>query len=198
MSEINESMPVPEAVGKRKRGRKLLIFGAITLINVGLLIVLVTQLLTPASQANADPLIGHPAPTFALTTLSSQVSTTTLSLASLHGKPVVINFWASWCSPCKEEAPLLENSWKQMQAQGKDVVFVGIDFQEARPEALSFLQAYNITYPLVLDTHGTVAEKYDITGLPDTIFINRSGTVVGKVSQQITSQLLTQNLQLII
>ena len=122
----------------------------------------------------------------------------TATTADLKGKVVFINFWASWCSPCKEEAPLLENSWKQMQAQGKDVVFVGIDFQEARPEALSFLQAYTITYPLVLDTHGTVAEKYDITGLPDTIFINRSGTVVGKVSQQITSQLLTQNLQLII
>lgn len=198
MSETNESTPVAEPVRQHTHRRKLLIFGGITLLNLGLLILLLTQLLTPASQANTDPLIGHPAPAFTLTQLSSQITTNTLSLANFRGKPIVVNFWASWCDPCKEEAPLLENAWKQMQAQSKDIVFVGIDFQEARGEALSFLQAYNITYPLALDTHGTAAGKYYITGLPDTIFINRAGTVVSKVSQQITSQLLTHNLQLII
>ncbi len=197
MSEALESMPGPESINKRKRRRKLLIFGEISLLNVGLLILLITQLLTPASQANADPLVGHPAPTFSLTRLSTQATTGTLSLAAFHGKPIVLNFWASWCDPCKEEAPLLENAWKQAQAQGKDTVFLGIDFQETRGDALHFLQAYDISYPLVLDTHGTVSGKYYITGLPDTIFINRNGSVVGKVSQQITAQLLTHNLQLI-
>lgn len=188
-------MPVPESVGKRRR--KLLIFGGITLLNAGLLILLITQLLTPASQAHSDPLVGHPAPTFALSRLTSQNGSSTLSLADFRGKAIVLNFWASWCSPCKEEAPLLENAWRQMQSQKKNVVFLGIDFQEARGQALSFLQAYNITYPLVLDTSGAVSGKYYINSLPDTIFINSSGTVVSKVTQQITSELLTHNLQLI-
>ena len=188
-------MPVPESVGKRRR--KLLIFGGITLLNAGLLILLITQLLTPASQAHSDPLVGHPAPAFALSRLASQNSSSTLSLADFRGKAIVLNFWASWCSPCKEEAPLLENAWRQMQAQKKNVVFLGIDFQEARGQALSFLQAYDITYPLVLDTSGAVSGKYYINSLPDTIFINSSGIVVSKVTQQITSELLTHNLQLI-
>jgi cytochrome c biogenesis protein CcmG/thiol:disulfide interchange protein DsbE len=137
------------------------------------------------------------APAFALTVLSSQGGSRALALADLRGKAVVVNFWASWCDPCKEEAPLLENAWKQAQAQGKNVVFVGIDFQEAKGEALGFLQAYNITYPLVLDTSGAVAGKYSITSLPDTIFINSSGIVVSKIARQITAQVLTSNLQLI-
>ena len=195
MSDTIENIPVPESASKPKSRRKLLIFSGICLVNVGLLIFLITQLLTPASQANADPLIGHPAPTFSLTLLGSQGSVQTLSLAQFRGKPIVVNFWASWCDPCKEEAPLLETTWKQMQAQSKDVVFLGIDFQETSNNALSFLQTYTITYPLVLDTHGTISNKYYINSLPDTVFINRNGVVVSKVSQQITSQLLTRNLQ---
>ena len=84
-----------------------------------------------------------------------------------------------------------------MQAQGKDVIFLGIDFQETSTNALVFLRTYNITYPLVLDTHGTVSNAYYINSLPDTIFINRAGTVVSKVAQQITAPLLARNLQLI-
>ena len=197
MSETPESMPAPESVSRRKRRRKFLLFGGICLVNVGLLILLITQLLTPATRANTDPLIGHAAPTFSLPLLSSQESSALLSLASFRGKPLVVNFWASWCDPCKEEAPLLEGSWKQMQAQGKDVIFLGIDFQETSTNALVFLRTYNITYPLVLDIHGTVSNTYYINSLPDTIFINRDGTVVSKVAQQITAQLLARNLQLI-
>jgi cytochrome c biogenesis protein CcmG/thiol:disulfide interchange protein DsbE len=120
-----------------------------------------------------------------------------LSLSNFKGKAIVLNFWASWCDPCKEEAPLLENAWKQAQAQGKNIVFLGIDFQDPNSNALNFLHTYGITYPTVIDTNGSVASKYHIVSLPDTIFINQHGTVVSKVLQQITAQALSTNLQLI-
>ena len=106
--------------------------------------------------------------------------------------------WASWCAPCKDELPILESTWKQMQAQGKDVVFLGIDFQESSGTATSFLQQNSITYTAVLDANGSAALKYSITSLPDTIFIGRNGIVKSKVLQQLTAQSLSSNLQLIL
>lgn len=85
-----------------------------------------------------------------------------------------------------------------MQAQAKDIVFLGIDFQESSSAATSFLQQNSITYPAVLDANGSVALKYGITSLPDTIFISRNGTVISKVSREITAQVLSSNLQLIL
>ncbi len=189
---------VQEPARKHKRRRKILLFCAISLFNVGLLALLLTQLLTPASHSSSDPLIGHPAPNFTLAMLRLPAGQSKLSLASFKGKAIVLNFWASWCAPCQEESPLLEKTWQQMQAQGKDVIFLGIDFQEASNDATHFLQTYGITYPAVLDANGAVASKYGITSLPDTIFIDRNGVVKGKVLQQLTSQALSSNLRLIL
>src|SRR5260370_25254440 len=114
-----------------------------------------------------------------------------LSLWSFKGKLVVLNFWASWCEPCKEEAPLLENAWKQVQAQGKDVIILGIDYQDSHNDGINFLQLNSITYPTVLDADGSVAIKYGITSLPVTIFINRNGTVMSRMPLPLTTQLLS-------
>ena len=208
MSELaeNESLerhpakvvPVQEPVRKNKRRRRMLIFCVVSLVNVGLLALLLTQLLTPAPHAVPDPLIGHPAPDFSLAMLRSGNEKSSLSLSNFQGKPVVLNFWASWCAPCKEEMPLLEDAWKQVQAQGKDVVFLGIDFQDSTSDGKSFLQANSITYPIVLDADGSVAFKYGITSLPQTIFINQHGTVMSRVPRELTAQVLSSNLQLII
>ena len=204
MSELAESghleqAPLQAPVRKQWSRRRVVVFGVVSLVNIGLLAFIVTQLLTPASTTTpADPLVGHPAPAFTLTLLRPDGSQNTLSLADLKGKAVVLNFWASWCAPCKEEMPLLEQTWKQMQAQGKDVVFLGVDFQESSSAAASFLQQHDISYQIGLDTDGAVAQKYDITSLPQTVFINRQGTVASRIPGELTSKTLTSGLDLIL
>ena len=197
MPETAENASVQGSVRKKSR-RRILIFCVVSLFNVGLLALLLTQLLTPATHSGSDPLVGHAAPDFSLAMLRLSTGKSELSLSDFKHKPVVLNFWASWCEPCKEELPLLENTWKRLQAQGKDVIFLGIDFQEAKSDAANFLQSYGITYPAVLDATGSVASKYGIESLPDTIFIDRNGTVRSKVAREITSQILASNLQMIV
>ena len=198
MSEIAENTPVQESVRKNTRRRRIVIFCVVSLVNVGLLALILTQLLTPATNSVSDPLVGHPAPDFSLVMLHSVSTKSALSLSNFKGKPVVLNFWATWCQPCKEELPLLENAWKQMQAQKKDIVFLGIDFQESSSDATSFLLLHSISYPAGLDTNGSIASKYGVTSLPQTIFIDRNGTVISREPQELTAQELSKNLQLII
>ncbi len=188
---------------KNRRKRNIIIFVVVSLVNVGLLTLLWTQLLTPAQSpasgqtTTTDPLVGHPAPAFTLAALNTPTRQTTLSLNDLKGKSIVLNVWASWCVPCNQEAPILQTAWQQMSAQGKGVVFLGIDFQDSRSDALTFMHKYGISYPNVLDASGSVSIDYGVTGVPETIFINSQGTVVSTVRQQLTSQALQSNLKLI-
>src|SRR5450759_108227 len=108
MPELAGNATVQEPVRKNKRRRRILIFCGVSLLNVGLLALILTQLLTPSPNIVSDPLVGHPAPNFSLAILRSDFSKIVLSLSNYKGKPIVLNFWASWCDPCKEEAPLLE------------------------------------------------------------------------------------------
>jgi cytochrome c biogenesis protein CcmG/thiol:disulfide interchange protein DsbE len=197
-SERAEATPVQAPAQKPGRRRRIIIFCVVSLVNVGLLALLLSQLLTPASHVATDPLVGHAAPNFSLTALHPGGSQGTLSLADFKGKPVVLNFWATWCAPCKEELPLLEKTWQQEQAQGKDVVFLGVDFQEAGSDAANFVQQYGISYQILLDTDGAATLKYGITGLPQTVFINRQGVVVSKVPGELTARTLVSGLQAIL
>ncbi len=192
-------LPQEKVPGRRRWSRRrIIIFVMVGLLNIGLLSLLASQLLTPASQATntaTNPLLGRPAPDFTLPMLSTHPAPP-LHLASLKGKPIMLNFWASWCDPCKQEAPLLENTWQRTQSQG--IVFIGIDYSDTRTDGLSFLQQYGITYPNVTDTNGSVAINYGLTGVPETFFIDRHGKIVQKVIGQLTEQTLQNNLQLIL
>ena len=188
--------PAPQRKGSRKRN--ITVFAIVSLINIGLLVFLWTQLLTPAQNTSGqgrDPLIGHLAPDFTLAVLSSHHTTADISTASYKGKPLVINFWNSTCGPCMDEASLLQQEWPRLQSQG--IAFIGIDFQDTTSDGLGFLQKYGISYPNVMDATGSTAINYGVTGTPETLFINRQGVVVSRVSGELTGQTLQQNLQLI-
>ena len=99
-----------------------------------------------------------------------------LQLASLRGKVVVLNTWASWCVPCKEEAPFLEQVWRSDRDRG--VVVLGLDAKDFRADARRFADRYGLTFPLVYDGPGDVIDGYGVTGFPETFVIDREGRVV--------------------
>jgi cytochrome c biogenesis protein CcmG, thiol:disulfide interchange protein DsbE len=99
-----------------------------------------------------------------------------LQLSSLHGKAVVLNVWASWCVPCKEEAPYLEEVWRANRARG--VVVVGLDSKDFRADAQRFARRYDLTFPLVYDGPGNTLNGYGVTGFPETFVVDRGGRVV--------------------
>ena len=103
-----------------------------------------------------------------------------LALESLRGKAVVLNFWASWCGPCKDETPLLQKSWQRWE--GKDVVFVGVNVKDFRGDARSFVRRFGVTYPNVYDGKGSTVGRYGVTGFPETYFIDARGRVVYRIA----------------
>ncbi|MBV9228877.1 MAG: TlpA family protein disulfide reductase [Chloroflexi bacterium] len=198
--------PPQEAVAGKKNSRKhMTLFIIISVVNVALLILLATQLLTPVHNQSdiktadnitgmgdvTSPLIGKSAPDFTLSTLGNNASKVRLS--DFKGKDVVLNFWASWCGPCNQEAPFLQKAWPGLHSQG--IVFLGVDSGDITSEALTFLKQYDITYPNVQDTFDSAtAISYGSTGFPTTIFINRAGVVVAKWINPLTSQGLQMEL----
>ncbi len=102
----------------------------------------------------------------------------TLALVDLRGKYVVMNFWASWCIPCKDEAPLLERASNLYRDRG--LVVVGVNIQDLEPEARRFIRETKATYLEVRDRDGAVSRAYGTTGVPETFFIDREGRIVRK------------------
>jgi len=121
------------------------------------------------------PKIGARAPVFSLKRVDALG---TLDLTSLRGKPIVLNFWASWCVPCKGEAPMLESAWQQYRKEG--VVFLGVDYHDVTSDARTFLSHHGVTYPTVQDGSGKIADSYGVSAVPETYFINRKGRLVGE------------------
>jgi cytochrome c biogenesis protein CcmG/thiol:disulfide interchange protein DsbE len=204
LQQTQEPVADPAIVKTRSRKRSITIFVVVSILNVALLALLWTQLLTPAqnvssgqSSSNAygdvnSPLIGKPAPDFKLAKLGGGGN---MSLSDFKGKPVVLNFWASWCDPCNEEAPFLQKTWEtRLQSQG--VVLLGIDGQEKTSDAQAFMHKYGISYPNVQDTlDGSTGISYGVAGFPETVFIDRNGVVVAKSIAVLNEKVLDQELK---
>lgn len=128
-------------------------------------------------SAPSELTAGTTAPTFELPLLEG---TGVLSNKDLEGKPVVLNFWASWCIPCKEEAPLLERAWREYRDDG--VIFVGVNIKDSVTDAMEFVERFDITYPIVRDESEVFARKLGVYGLPETFFINQEWRFMSSVT----------------
>ena len=142
------------------------------------------QGLKTAKKQQIDPntLRGEQAYRFELKTLRTQfaeanTSPTTVSLTSFLGKPLVLNFWASWCTSCRKEAATLEAFWQKHQ---KEISVLGVAVHDDPADSEAFAQHLGKTYQLAVDNDGSTAIEYGVTGVPETIFINPQGIIVGK------------------
>jgi len=161
----------------RRQSRLLWLAWLPALIAVGGVVFLLGYSLATQSRAaglGAQSLASSPAHDFTLTSFDGG----TIQLSSFQGRPVMVNFWASWCVPCRQEAPTLEQSWQTYQGRG--AIFLGVNIWDKESDARGFLNEFGITYPNVMDPNGAVAIDYGLRGVPETFFVDRAGKLASK------------------
>ena len=140
-------------------------------------------------HALPDTMTGKQAPPFVLQTNEGE----TVSLASLRGKPVVLNFWSTWCQPCKYEHPFLQAA----AVENTDVAFYGVLYSDDPKKAKIYLAREGSTYPVLLTETDRLAIEYGVTGVPETFFIDRNGVIVHKEAGPLTPPRLREMLALV-
>jgi|CXWL01.1.fsa_nt_gi cytochrome c biogenesis protein CcmG/thiol:disulfide interchange protein DsbE len=170
-SEQIEGQPTTASLGRR--------LGQITAWAI--LFALLAMVALKLYQVTLGQVSSGSAPGFSLTTFDGQE----ISLDSLRGQVVVVNFWASWCKPCEKEAPELEAFYRAYKDRG--VVVLGIDYVDTETEARAYLKKFGITYPNGPDLGTRISQAYRIKGVPETFVIDRNGqlvkTIIGETTQ---------------
>jgi cytochrome c biogenesis protein CcmG/thiol:disulfide interchange protein DsbE len=136
-----------------------------------------------------SPLVGKPAPAFALREVGTG---NTIDIAQYRGKPLIINFWATWCGPCWEEHPILVANARMLQP---NVQFLGVVFQDKEDKILGFLQQRGTAYPTVVDDRGKTAIAYGVGGVPETYFVDANGVIRAKFAGPMSGDVIQANLQ---
>jgi cytochrome c biogenesis protein CcmG, thiol:disulfide interchange protein DsbE len=144
-----------------------------------------------SSTSSAESLVGHAGPAFDLAALNDPAGH--VSLASYAGKPVIVNFFASWCGPCRTETPLLAQYYS---SHHDSVHMIGVDANDSRTAALAFTKKYGVSYPVGSDPAATTAGAYGVVAMPQTYFLNAQHKVVDHVYGKVTAGSLAQGVKL--
>jgi cytochrome c biogenesis protein CcmG/thiol:disulfide interchange protein DsbE len=178
-SEAAVDLPDESSAADSNRARITL--GGLAAISLVLLLLVVVGL--GLVRAQAGPVaVGSQAPSVTLTTFDGEQ----VSLDSLRGQVVVVNFWASWCLPCEDEAAELEAAWQNYQDQG--VVFLGVNYVDTEPEAMAYMNRFEISYPSGPDLGTRISQAFRIRGVPETYIISGSGEIVSVMKGPYASQ----------
>ena len=165
MADLPSYLDPVEQSGKRR------ISPMTVVIMVGAVLMLVVIGVSLMRVGQSQPTSG-PAPDFSLQTFGGD----TFRLAEQQGKIVIINFWASWCVPCRDEAPILQDVWERYRDRG--VVLVGVAYLDVERDSLAFIDEFGITYPNGLDIGEKIAKQYNIQGVPETFIVDQNGELV--------------------
>ena len=168
------------------------------LARAGILFAIVALVVTLALAFRRDPhdirtgTVGKPAPAFTLSRLDSGAP---LSLSQYAGRAVVLNFWASWCIPCKQENPALVRAYERYRTS--DVVIIGILYQDSTDSGRAYVRDLGVLWPTVADEDGRVALSYGVFGIPETYFIGADGVIAGRHIGPIDEQTLITGIEAI-
>ena len=202
-------MEARDSVGNGRPGRHRIRRLAIVGVVVAFIGLLAYGLISKAPNDSIDQSLAHnrpaPAPGFELPVLARgelgpslsprlapAIADGRVSLSELRGIPVVLNFWASWCVPCRQEAPILEEAWRRYGPQG--VLFVGLDMQDLTTDARRFIANFHNTYLNIRDQGSDTAHNWGVTGVPETFFISPASKVVGHVIGVVTPMQLSDGI----
>lgn len=150
----------------------------------GGLIILLSLILFSMLKSDHGPVkVGSEVPDFTLTTFDGNQ----IRLSDQRGKIIVLNFWASWCKPCEQEAADLEVAWQHYKPRG-DVLFLGVAWTDTEPNSLQYLEQFNITYPNGPDLGTKISQLFRTTGVPETYIIDKDGKLAYIKISPFTSQ----------
>jgi cytochrome c biogenesis protein CcmG, thiol:disulfide interchange protein DsbE len=175
--------------------RRLLIPGLVVVVAAGLLALLAFGVSSQGDNTSIDAAVQHkqfppaPNPHLALPVLGTH---TKESLADLRGKVVVLNVFASWCDPCKAEAPILEQAQRTLVKNGGTIL--GVTYLDNSHDSAQFVRQWHITYPVIRDVDGKFVRSFGTTGVPETFVINRQGKIAALRRFQLDDQWLAQTL----
>ena len=189
MSDITHDGPDPEPKPSRNGRRVAVRVGAATIA-----IIVASAIAVQARDAPAvtslQRVTGERAPAIQLPDLTQPDQT--IELDALAGRPVVLNFWASWCVPCRREMPAFQALYERL---GSQVAFLGINHQDSRDDALDLLRETGVQYPNGHDPQGRVAHDYGVFGMPTTVFISADGEILARRTGEIHADELERSIK---